>query len=104
MVQLQGNRIGQGRDNAREYLKNNPSVATEIEHAIIEAYRLTRQQAAEAGVDDSFSIALKYAIKLRNGYRDRSMSEMRQKLTGKGFSGDIVDNDPLLSGGKRLYR
>jgi len=36
-----GNRIGQGRDNVRDYLKNNPSVAAEIEHKIIEAYGLT---------------------------------------------------------------
>jgi recombination protein RecA len=27
-------RIGQGRDNAREFLKNNPDMAAEIEHAV----------------------------------------------------------------------
>ncbi len=44
-----GNRIGQGRDNVREYLKNNPSVAAEIEKKIIEAYGLKREEKAEAG-------------------------------------------------------
>ncbi len=32
----QGNKIGQGRDNAREFLKNNPKVLTEIEDKIRE--------------------------------------------------------------------
>ncbi|GAB4484779.1 MAG: recombinase RecA [Thermodesulfovibrionales bacterium] len=31
-----GNRIGQGRDNARDYLKNNPDTAREIEAKILE--------------------------------------------------------------------
>lgn len=31
-----GTRIGQGRDNVREYLKNNPDIASEIERKIIE--------------------------------------------------------------------
>ncbi|MBF0506677.1 MAG: recombinase RecA [Nitrospirae bacterium] len=44
-----GNRIGQGRDNVREYLKNNPSVADEIERKIIEVCGLKREDPAEAG-------------------------------------------------------
>jgi recombination protein RecA len=32
-----GNRIGQGRENVKEYLKNNPDTAKEIEEKIIEA-------------------------------------------------------------------
>jgi recombination protein RecA len=32
-----GNRIGQGRENVREYLKNNPAVAQEIEEKIMGA-------------------------------------------------------------------
>ena len=32
----QGNKIGQGRDNAREFLKSNPEVLTEIEDKIRE--------------------------------------------------------------------
>lgn len=40
--------------------------------------------------DDTSGKALKYALKLL-GYRDRSMSEMRQKLTGKGFPENVVD-------------
>ena len=30
----QGERIGQGKDNAREFLKSNPAVAVELEHAL----------------------------------------------------------------------
>ncbi len=37
-----GNRIGQGRENAREYLKSNPEISKEIESKIIEAYKLRR--------------------------------------------------------------
>jgi len=33
---FKGNKIGQGRDNVREYLKNNPETTTEIEARIIE--------------------------------------------------------------------
>jgi len=35
-----GNKIGQGRENAKEYLKNNPDTASEIEQKIFEAYGL----------------------------------------------------------------
>jgi|SRR5208337_3872548 len=41
-------------------------------------------------VDDSFGNALKYALKIL-GYRDRSASEMRQKLAAKGFPADVVN-------------
>ena len=37
-----GNRIGQGRENVKEFLKNNSAVATEIEDKIIEAYNLRK--------------------------------------------------------------
>ncbi len=37
-----GNRIGQGRENVKEFLKNNPSVSSEIEQKIIEAYNLRK--------------------------------------------------------------
>jgi len=37
-----GSRIGQGRDNSREYLKANPEVAKEIEAKIIEAANVSR--------------------------------------------------------------
>ena len=32
----QDNRIGQGRDNAKEYLKNNPEMAAEVEKLVRE--------------------------------------------------------------------
>lgn len=37
-----GNRIGQGRENVKEFLKNNPSVSQEIENKIIEVYSLRK--------------------------------------------------------------
>ena len=37
-----GNRIGQGRENVKEFLKGNPSVASEIQDKIIEAYNLKK--------------------------------------------------------------
>jgi recombination protein RecA len=37
-----GNRIGQGRENAKEYLKANPEVTKELESKILEEYNLKR--------------------------------------------------------------
>ena len=37
-----GNRIGQGRENAKEFLRNNQSVVQEIEDKIVELYNLRR--------------------------------------------------------------
>lgn len=37
-----GTRIGQGRENAKEYLRNNQPVAVEIKEKIIEAYNLKK--------------------------------------------------------------
>ena len=37
-----GNKIGQGRENAKEYLKSNPEIAGEIETKILEEYNFKR--------------------------------------------------------------
>jgi len=37
-----GNRIGQGRENAKQYLKSHPEIAREIESRLIEEYKLKR--------------------------------------------------------------
>jgi len=37
-----GNRIGQGRENVKEYLKGNIEIATDIENKVIEAFHLRR--------------------------------------------------------------
>lgn len=50
----QGNKIGQGRDNAREFLKNNPEVLTEIEDKIRElkgVKTLKKAEVADADVE-----------------------------------------------------
>ena len=40
-----GNKIGQGRENAKQYLKDNPEVCAEIEKKVREHYGLTDQPA-----------------------------------------------------------
>jgi len=37
-----GNKIGQGRENAKDFLRKNPDISQEIENKIIEAYNLRR--------------------------------------------------------------
>jgi recombination protein RecA len=43
-----GNKIGQGRENVKEYFKNNPNVATEIEKKLMEAYGLKTAAGGES--------------------------------------------------------
>jgi recombination protein RecA len=43
-----GNKIGQGRENVKEYLKNNPNVATEIEKKLMETYGLKTAAGGES--------------------------------------------------------
>lgn len=38
-----GNRMGQGRENTKQYLKSNPEVALEIESKILEAFNLQKK-------------------------------------------------------------
>lgn len=37
-----GNKIGQGRENAKDFLRKNPDISQEVENKIIEAYNLRR--------------------------------------------------------------
>jgi recombination protein RecA len=41
---FQGERIGQGRENARLYLKENPEVAEKIRHAVLASLGLGRKE------------------------------------------------------------
>jgi len=43
-----GERIGQGRENAKEFLKTNPDVATQIERAVLEKHGIRRAGDAPA--------------------------------------------------------
>lgn len=38
-----GNKIGQGRSSAKEFLKNNPDISNEIENKILDSYNIRRQ-------------------------------------------------------------
>ena len=40
-------RIGQGRENAKDFLKENPEVLTEIQHKILKHYNLLKEMADE---------------------------------------------------------
>jgi recombination protein RecA len=42
-----GEKIGQGKDNAREFLKNNPDIAAEIENSVREAVGVAKLDVAE---------------------------------------------------------
>ncbi len=46
-----GEKIGQGKDNAREFLKENPAIAAEIENAVREQLGVPGLQAAVVPVD-----------------------------------------------------
>ena len=46
-----GDRMGQGKDNVRQYLKDNPKIAAEIE-ASIRAVAITSNAAAARAVED----------------------------------------------------
>ncbi|MCR5800401.1 MAG: recombinase RecA [Lachnospiraceae bacterium] len=48
----QGNKIGQGRENTKQYLKENPKVCAEIEQKIRDHYSFDGQQDADASDDD----------------------------------------------------
>ena len=43
----EGNKIGQGRENAKQYLKDNPEICKEIENKVIEHYGLQGVEKAE---------------------------------------------------------
>src|SRR5690606_29292694 len=41
-----GERIGQGRDNAKEYLRNNPKMLKDLHQKVLEAYNIVEKSAA----------------------------------------------------------
>ncbi len=48
-----GEKIGQGRENAKQYLEENPAVLAEIDKAVREHYGLEGADGAKAAADDS---------------------------------------------------
>ena len=48
----QGEKIGQGRENAKQYLKDNPAVCDEIENKIREHFNLNGESAASDGLPE----------------------------------------------------
>ena len=47
----EGNKIGQGRENAKQYLKDNPDVCMEIENKVREHFGLHADSQTDAGAD-----------------------------------------------------
>ncbi len=56
-------RLGQGRDNARDFLDNNPELARELEVRVRETLGLPRRPVREAGDDKREDVAVKPEIK-----------------------------------------
>jgi recombination protein RecA len=50
---FKGERIGQGRENAKQYLVEHPDVAKEIEQKLLEKYGVAKAAAAPAPAEDS---------------------------------------------------
>ena len=52
----EGNKIGQGRENAKQYLKDNPAVCEEIEQKVRKHFSLTKEEdAAEPKAEEKVS-------------------------------------------------
>lgn len=51
----EGNKIGQGRENAKQYLKDNPQVCDEIEQKVRVHYGLSEEGQAEEGTEKTVS-------------------------------------------------
>lgn len=49
----EGNKIGQGRENAKQYLKDNPQVCAEIERRVRELFNMETDPAPEAPVKET---------------------------------------------------
>jgi recombination protein RecA len=54
-------RLGQGRENAKEFLEQNPAVAAKIEQEVLTAYNIGKNGEAEAAGDSKASPAAKDA-------------------------------------------
>ncbi len=69
-----GERIGQGRDNARAYLEQHPEMLTALEMAVLEHHGIVRKLAVAAPVEDADSEPAKNG-KSTNGAARRSAAQ-----------------------------
>lgn len=101
-------RIGQGRENTKEFLKNHPEMAFEIENRIREAAGLTALEAAPQTEDIlkpeeirtvwakpkkmllTYADAYNFALD-RLAMRDHSSLELRDKLAERGCDKELQD-------------
>ncbi|HZN93795.1 MAG TPA: DNA recombination/repair protein RecA, partial [Myxococcales bacterium] len=49
---FKGERIGQGRENAKDYLKDHPEVAAEVEVKVLEKFGVAAKVPPPAAVED----------------------------------------------------
>lgn len=59
-----GNRIGQGKDNVRQYLSENPTIAAELEKIIREKLLVPAQANAASGANAAAGVAQEEALEL----------------------------------------
>ena len=80
----EGNKIGQGRENAKSYLKDHPDICEEIEEKVREHYGLKRKTPADAAAKSE---------KAATGKVEKSGADAKeQSLTEK--EEDVHDSDP----------
>ena len=70
----EGNKIGQGRENAKSYLKDHPDICEEIEEKVREHYGLKRKTPADAAVKPEKAAAGK-AEKSGADTKEQSLTE-----------------------------
>lgn len=70
----EGNKIGQGRENAKSYLKDHPDICEEIEEKVREHYGLKRKTSADAAVKPEKAAAGK-AEKSGADAKEQSLTE-----------------------------
>ena len=70
----EGNKIGQGRENAKSYLKDHPDICEEIEEKVREHYGLKRKTPADAAAKPEKAAAGK-AEKSGADTKEQSLTE-----------------------------
>ena len=65
-----GNKIGQGRENAKQYLKDNPQVCAEIERKVRELFNMETDPAEEPSAGEASSGTVSKPAKAAKGDKD----------------------------------
>ncbi|RZL47320.1 MAG: hypothetical protein EOP71_06585, partial [Variovorax sp.] len=90
-----GEKIGQGRDNAREFLRENPALSREIENKVRESLGIP-MLAAEAGTADAAASASK-ADKSDKAEKAEKADKVEAKADAKAPKPPLSQQQPLAS-------